>query len=85
MTYDIIGSVFYTPPANGIVREAELNIGVVAIRRAHDKTKWRAFIGFGTTGSEDADEQLVAAHGTALKKEIAIAYFPSLKPGDFER
>jgi hypothetical protein len=88
MSYKILGSSWHTPPTNGVILAPgigynnNLCIGVVAIESGppqKDGTlNWKAYIGYGVTGEQAPDEQRIAANGSKLIKDVAIAYFPEL-------
>lgn len=79
MSYEVIGSDWYTPmqPAG--------QVGVVAISSGPAKDNWKAYIGVILNGgtTEEIDQQFIAANGAKLPKNIACAYFPDLDPERF--
>lgn len=83
MTYDIIDSVWWSPPLNDLITDAitgasrNLQIGIVAIRSGPDGA-WKCYIGHGTTGDQTQDELRVAEHGMPLgSAAAAVGFFPS--------
>lgn len=77
--YTILESVWFSPQA------PPMQIGVVAIARDHDGSKWKAYIGLAGGTNKQWDEQFIAAYGAKLTdRQQAAAFFPNLSIGDFE-
>ena len=77
--YEILGSHWFSPQA------PPMQVGIVAIRREHDSSKWKAYIGLAGGTNKDWDEQFIAGYGAKLvDKAQAAAFFPDLKIEDFE-
>lgn len=84
----ILNSDWFTPPLVGTLYDAltgissGLSIGIVAIETNQGKT-WKAYIGYGITGDQEKDEQIIALNGAKISKELACATFPKLNPKTF--
>lgn len=85
--YKIIDSVWWTPPLVGILFDSltgiseNLAVGAVAIETQQGK-KWKAYLGYGTSGDPERDAQSIAANGVKVSILQARGMFPML---DIER
>jgi hypothetical protein len=86
--YKIIAATWWTPPIVGLLYDAltgissNLSVGAVAIETQQGK-KWKAYLGYGTTGNEEIDQQSIAANGVKVSKSEAAGMFPELDIEDF--
>ncbi len=75
--FKILGSYWYTN------MQFSGQIGFVAIATGPDEDNWKCYCGIAFGEDETADQQIIAARGAKVIKDVAVAHFPALDPDKF--